>query len=301
MAADIGISRHILRRMLREGLVKRVTAGVYAAPDVEWSVEMRARAIALVASEHQVVCDRTAAWIWGIDAYAWADLPEPPIETAARRGHSPCVRQAVSGHTRDLADRDIVTVAGVAVTTPVRTALDLACVLERRDALAALDAFRNQHGLSIAQLKATSERYAGRRGVVQARELVPLADPRAESARESWTRLAIIDAGLPVPELQVWIEVDGVRIYRLDLAYKRHRIAIEYDGWEAHERTEEQREHDGMRRAWLRRNGWIVIVVRKGDFTGEALERWISELRESLRSAYTNRRKLERGPRLQHW
>ena len=41
------------------------------------------------------------------------------------------------------------------------------------------------------------------------RELIALVDPRAESARESWTRLAIHDAGIVAPEPQVWIEIDG--------------------------------------------------------------------------------------------
>lgn len=297
MAAAAGITRHTLRRMLKSGLVVRITKDVYVDREVPLTLELRCQALALVVSPHQVVCDRTAAWIWGIDAFPWSEHDELPIETAAFRGHSRCTRSAVDGHTRELSARDVTTVAGLSVTTPLRTALDLACVLERRDALAALDAFRREHALTTTQLEVTLERYRGRRGVVQARELVPLADPRPESPRESWTRLAIIDSGLPAPEPQVWIEVDGVRIYRLDLAYRRQRVAVEYDGWAAHERTDEQRRHDAERREWLRRNGWTVIVVRNGDFTGEALERWISKLRDALRSAYTNRRRLERGDR----
>ena len=137
-----------------------------------------------------------------------------------------------------------MTIDRVAVTTPLRTALDLGCNLRRRDALAALDQFMGTHGLTREEYAAAAGRYFRRRGVVQLRQLIPLADPRAESPRESWTRLAIIDAGLPCPELQVWIEIDGVRSIRLDLAYPRHRIVVEYDGEELHDQTPEQREHD---------------------------------------------------------
>lgn len=296
-AAALGITRHALRRMHSEGHVRRITNNVYVVRGVPETVELRAEALALVIRPHQVVCDRTAAWLWGIDVYPWSEHEVPPIETAAMAGNSPCTRAAVAGHTRALADQDVTTLGSLKVTTPLRTALDLACVLERRDALAALDAFRREHGISAQQLAMGINRYARRRGVVQARELIPLADPRSESVRESWTRLAIVDAGLPVPEPQVWIEVEGIRLYRLDLAYRRHRIAVEYDGWEAHERTDAQRSHDEARRAWLRSNGWTVIVIRNGDFTGAALDAWISELRAALRSAYTNRRMLERGDR----
>jgi hypothetical protein len=139
-------------------------------------------------------------------------------------------------------------------------------------------------------LASAAIRYFRRRGVVQLRQLIPLADPRAESARESWTRLAIIDAGLPCPELQFWIEIDGVPTYHLDLAYPRHRIAVEYDGEEFHRRTPEQRRHDDKRRTWLEESGWTVIVVKRGDFTGAALDRWLGDLRAALRPTYSNRR-----------
>ena len=115
--------------------------------------------------------------------------------------------------------------------------------------------------------------------------------------RESWVRITIIDAGLPAPDLQVWVVDDGVPRYRLDLAYRRRKVAVEYDGEDGHLQTEEQIEDDEARRAWLRARGWVVIVVRSGDFTGARLDRWISALRVAMRPSYSNRRRLERGAR----
>ena len=37
-------------------------------------------------------------------------------------------------------------------------------------------------------------------------------------------------------------------------------------------------------------NDWTVIVVRRGDFTGERLDRWLGELRDALQPDYSNRR-----------
>ena len=113
-----------------------------------------------------------------------------------------------------------------------------------------------------------------------------MMDPACESPRESWTLLAILDAGLPASRQQYWIVVDGVSTYRLDHAYPVQRVAVEYDGaW--HDRTPEQKAADEARRAWLRRNGWTVIVVKRGDFTGARLDGWLLELRAALQDRYT--------------
>ena len=125
---------------------------------------------------------------------------------------------------------------------------------------------------------------------MQLRELVSLVEPRIESERESWVFLAINDAGLPLPEPQHWMEIDCVPTYRLDFAYPHLRVCVEYDGVEAHEQSEQQKEADHARRQWLRDNGWTVIVVRRGDFQRAALDQWLGELRRSLVPAYTNRR-----------
>lgn len=296
--AELGVSRHQLRRWLREGKVRRVLRNVYVAADVPDDLELRCRAVALVTPPSHVVRDRTAAWIHGVDTLTYAEHEMlPDVETCAPRGQQPTARAGVDGRTRDLVCSDITVVLEVRVTTPLRTALDLGCILVRRDALAALDAFCRLHGITRRQLEVGARRYRRRRGVVQLRELIALVDPRAESARESWTRLEIHDAGLPAPEVQWWIVVDGVQTYRLDLAYPKHRIAVEYDGWETHEQTPEQIAYDEARRAWLRANGWTVIVIRRGDFTGAALDRWIGELRGALRPSYSNVRRMERGAR----
>jgi hypothetical protein len=296
---QLGVTRHTLRRLVAERAVRRLLIGVYVRADVHLTVELRARAVAAVVPAHHVVRDRTAAWIHGIDVmtYAEHDVP-PPIETCALRGHDPCTREGVAGRTRDLAPNDIVVLQGLRVTSPLRTALDLGCLLRRRDALAALDAFARSYGLTKQQLRLGSRRYRRRRGVLQLRELIELVDPRAESPRESWLRLSIHDAGLPSPHPQFWIEVDGIRIYRLDLAYRFARVAVEYDGWEAHQRTQEQRDNDRARRKWLSEHGWTVVVVRRGDFTGTALDRWLAELKEALKPMYSNVRRMERGSRL---
>lgn len=280
-----------LRIAARAGSIRPVLRGVFVRHDEPDSIELRARAVARVVKPHHVVTDRTAAWLLGIDAFAWGEHDlVPPVETCAVRGRQPSAREGVDGRTRDLRPRDITSVAGVPVTTPLRTALDLGCNLRRREAYAVLNAMASLHGLTRDDYLLELPRFRRRRGVRQLRPLVLVLEPRVESARESWVLLEIHDATLPAPEAQFWIEIDGQPTFRLDFAYPRLKVCVEYDGEDWHDRTPDQRAHDERRRAWLRQHGWTVIVVRRGDFKSAARDRWIGELRRALRPSYTNRR-----------
>jgi hypothetical protein len=283
MAREDGMTRRRLERLLHDHEVRRVLQGVYVRADVPDTVELRVAAARLVLRPFVVVGGRTAAWLLGVDTFDYRELEIlPPLETYALRGHNRTRRTGCTPRVRDLAPSDVNEVAGIQVTTPLRTTLDLACSLRRRDALAAIDGFRRAYGLTTDELVRELTRWSRRRGVVQARDLVPLGDPGAESPGESWVRMELIDRGLPCPQLQWWVEEQGRRLFRLDMAYPRHKVAVEYDGRAFHE-DEERAEHDRLRRAWLRRNGWTVVVVTRHDFATEAVDRWVGEVREALR------------------
>ena len=284
-AKACGISPAKVRRAVRRRLLVRVLQGVYLRSDVELTTQMKMAAAALVISPHAVACDRTAAWLWGVSVFDYGELDTtPPLETYVLRGCNPTDRPEVRGGSRDLLPEDWVEIDGVKVTTPLRTALDLGCKLNRRPALAAMDALMRGHGFTHEAMHRLAVRFFRRRGVVQLRELIPLVDPRAESQAESWTRLELIDHGLPPPEAQYWIVIGGVPTYRLDLAYPRARVVVEYDGEEFHS-TEEDREADERRREWLENHGWTVIVVTKESFSDAALATWIGEVRVALAEA----------------
>jgi hypothetical protein len=283
MARGIGISRWELDEAVADGTVVKLLHGVYAPEGFELTPYTRALAAKLVISEHSVVRDRTAAWIWGVDCFGFAELDgTPPIEYCVLRGHEPTDRMEVAGITRDLLPMDWIELDGLRVTTPLRTALDLGCSLPPHVALGAMDALMRLHGFTTRDMRVLLRRYRRRRGVVQLRQLVAAADPRAESQPESWLRWFIIAAELAHPSPQVWVTIEG-RELRLDLAYPRARIALEYDGEEFHS-TPEQRAHDEERRAALRRAGWIVIVVTRAGLTVEGREIWLRELAAALRA-----------------
>lgn len=286
-----GLTRPQVRHAAAAGLVVPVGRGIYRRVDTPDSVELRVLALRCSVASDQIIVDRTAAWVHGVDAYTLRDdgVP-PPVETCSLRGHRASRRRELDSRERDLLPQDIAHLDGLRVTTPLRTALDLGCHLRRREAFATMCLLAGLHGFTRADLAREVRRFQRRRGVIQCRELASLVDPRVESHREAWVLLELHDQGLPRPEPQWWVEIDGVPTYRLDFAYPAARVCVEYDGAEFHELTEIQREHDDERRRWLRENGWTVIVVRRGDFTGRALDRWVGRVERALGSPYTNRR-----------
>jgi hypothetical protein len=279
---EAGISRQRLRHLVKQRQVRRVMRGVYQSTAATDTIENRARAASLVMPPFAVVCDRTAAWIHGIDTVRYRELEMlPPLDVVVLRHSRRMDRSEWRNGERDLASGDVMRIGDIRVTTPLRTALDLGCKLSRTDALAAVDQFMRVHGLSHDDLAQELPRYFRRRGVVQLRAIVAVADPRSEAPSESWIRMIIIDAGLPPPELQYSVVVDGAERYRLDLAYPKHRICVEYDGVEFHT-SPQDREADRVRREWLRAAGWTVVVLTQADLRAGASRQWLDDLRSQL-------------------
>ncbi|WP_182525427.1 hypothetical protein [Nocardioides dongkuii] len=278
-----GATRRQLDDAVRNREVRRLLRGVFVHASVEDGVGLRVQAVGQVVAPRAVVCDRTAAWIHGCEVFDYRELDvPPPVESYVLRGRDPTDRPECAGGTRDLVPADWCEIAGLRVTTPLRTAMDLGCKLPPRTALAAMDALMREHGVTLAKMVRLLPRYRRRRGVVQLRRLVPLTDPSAESQPESWMRLEIVRAGLPDPTPQYWVLVGGVPTYRLDLAWPHARVAVEYDGEEWHTGPE-ARERDRVRRQWLRDHGWTVIVLTKESFRPGAVDAWIHEVRQALR------------------
>lgn len=274
---DLGITRSQLRTHLLAGSVRHLLFGVYVPGPWPDTPITRARAAALVLPEHCVLVDRSAASLHGIDVLDHAELDVPPdLEVVSVGGAGPTRRRGVLGGKRDLRADEIMTIDGVRVTTPIRTACDIACLLGRRRALATLDAFRARHGLTSRQLIEMLPRYSERRGVTQLRELIPLSRDGVDSQPESWVRIDINDEGYPMPAAQVWVWVPGWGRAKVENAYEHLRVAVEYDG-EEHHSSDEDRRHDEARREALRKAGWIIVVRRDG-LSGAGRDAWLAQL-----------------------
>lgn len=264
-ATRAGITRSQLRTMLGAGMLRHVVHGVVIDSAVPDSTALRAAALARVCPQGSVVCDVTAAWLHGVDIQAERDpLWVPPLEVYRHGGDGVRRRECSRGkRTLDLA-YDVEEIAGIPVTTALRTACDLGRLRHRRAAFVALNALAGRGGFGAAEVEIELPRFRGQRGVVQLRSLTPLVVPEVESPAESVVLLQIIDGGLPIPTAQ-WLVRDDrqVIIARLDFGYPEIKLAVEYDGEDGHSSVE-QRAHDLRRRNRLIAAGWTVVVLTKG-------------------------------------
>ncbi|HEX2215000.1 MAG TPA: hypothetical protein VHH12_16410, partial [Mycobacterium sp.] len=154
---------------------------------------------------------------------------------------------------------------GIPVATPARAALDLGRHLKRDKALAHLDALSSATGLTAGEVLALAERYKGTNGVRKCREAVDLMDAGAQSPKETWLRLLLIDDGFPRPVTQIPLfEPNGYAFAYLDMGWPELKIAVEYDG-EHHRTDTDQYRWDARRLRKILALGWIHIRVITGD------------------------------------
>ncbi len=267
-AAAVGVTPDVLTRLTRSGVLRRVFDGVYvdaAAPDTTLH---RVRALALVLPPSAVVCDESAAWAHGVDLEPpQARVVAPPVQVFQLPGHTRVRKAGCAGGERGLRPEDVEVLDGVPVLSPLRLACDLGRLRPRDQAMAAMDALARQAGFTGADVERCLPRFRGMRGVVQLRDLAPRTDARAMSVLESWVRLRCQDGGLPALTPQVEVRRGGEpwgELAVLDLANERLRFAVEYDGADWHT-SPEQRARDERRRAWLRAEGWWIVVLTRRD------------------------------------
>jgi hypothetical protein len=240
---------------LKTGELERIWQGIYCRGEPnDW---LRLRGLDLLCGTAVPVCLGTAAALHGFDTEEPRDLHvlSPP-------GSRLRCTDGLVVHRRDGAP--LVMVGDRLVTSPAWTAVEVARTLRRPRALATLDAALRSGSCGRSDIWRAAIEQAGRRGIVAVRNLIALADSRAESPMESEARLAMIDGGLPEPELQYEI-VDGNReLRRVDFAWPDYRVAVEYDGVDWHSDPEAMR-RDRRRRAALEDVGWVVMSITFDD------------------------------------
>jgi hypothetical protein len=168
---------------------------------------------------------------------------------------------------------EVTTAAGLPVTTPARTAFDLGRYQKRSIAIGRMDALMRAAPFSDDEVMMLMQRYGPVRGVRQLRELLPLVDAGAESLKESWLRLLLIDNGFPTPETQIPIFDGGSEPFtHVDMGWRHIQLAVEYDG-DQHRTDRPQYVKDMRRIPRVERCGWGLIRVINEDRPAEILAR----------------------------
>ncbi|MEJ7635709.1 hypothetical protein [Aeromicrobium sp.] len=260
IARDLGLSPAILRSHLEQGLVRREFRNVFVDARVPDSRSGRLRAIKLVAPKNAVVCDETAAWVRGLDVFAPGGRHDFEPAMVARHGAGRVRHARSRGRQAIIHADDVEYVNGIHLTTSVRTVSDLLRKMYRPYALAAADAFAHAGLIGGEEVIDYVARLKGYRGIVQARSLATIIEPKTQSPGESWQRLRMLDAGFPPPDPQHEVIDDFGRSFFIDLPYPELLIATEFDGREFHT-AQHHREHDVDRRDYLSDlYGWRWVI-----------------------------------------
>lgn len=213
------------RRQLQSACWRRLFQDVYAWVGLPDDFGLRVAAAALLLPPDAAFSHRTAAWLHGLTTVTPGPDPEvtvpPHTAFAGRRGLA--VRHA------PLHGDDVVRRRLRPVTSPLRTAFDLARTERRAEAIACVDAALHAGLVDKQTLAGYVAAHPGWRGVRTAAGIVDHADPAAESPMESHLRVLLRDGGLPLPVVnQPLYDSGGHFLARPDL--RIGHVVIEYDG-----------------------------------------------------------------------
>ena len=84
-------------------------------------------------------------------------------------------------------------------------------------------------------------------------------DGGAQSPKETWLRLLVIDEGFPRPRTQIHV-TDGRNNAFLDMGWHEPMIGLDYDG-EVHQTDRPRFVHDIGRNELVRSQGWLDLHV----------------------------------------
>lgn len=261
-ATGIGVTRRMIGARLESGRWDAVLPRVYRVAAVRSTFRQRAMAAALWAGPSAFVSHQAAAALWDLEG-----VRRPSAMHVTTVGRRRLRHKAVVVHsTADLIAADHSMIGPIAVTSPLRTALDLAAGLDALSLEILVEGCLRRGLFSVGQIRWRSSDRSGKgvAGSAVIRELLARHDlGRTDSGWEVRVAEALTTSGLPEPVRQLRISTPvGER--HVDLAYPGMPvIAFEYDSDEWHFGVR-RRHDDAARRNALRVAGCVVIEVTPG-------------------------------------
>lgn len=244
------------QRWVAERRLLSVQPGVFrlaGAPE-SWHQALTAAALAA----QGVVSHRSAAELWGlIQPAGYVEISIPARSNPRLR--LPAIAHRIIDLHAELAERR----AGLSITDPVRTIIDLGLVLPKHSVDGALARGLSTRLFGISQVERLRDALGrqGRNGAGIVRELLEdrvLGGGMQESILEKRLTDIVRKHNLPFPSLQEEVWTAGRFVARVDAAYPERRLAIEVDGYEHHS-SPEAFQHDRTRQNRLVALGWTVL------------------------------------------
>lgn len=258
-----GMSQRKIDRELGTGPLRRIGHGAYTRePKGKPWEEHRLLIDAVGVRGNAVISHQSAAVIHRMATYGMSSKHVHVTINASRGGG---IRGDVHTHARPLSDDDVVIVDGLRVTSPARTAVDLAMTGDHGQSLAIIDSARlrvrfpkadTRPPVTVEQLEAAVDVLGRRPGLEMFRRALAESVEHSESAGESRTRAMMLEWGLPIPGLQKYYRL-GERDYYADFSLPG--MIGEFDGMAKYADDKDRKRYE-IRRAGDFRSAGIAVV-----------------------------------------
>jgi very-short-patch-repair endonuclease len=235
--ATLGLGRRAIQHRVDRGRLYPVMRGVYAVGRPELTRHGWWMAAVLACGASAVLSHRSAAALWGILRESDGSI-EISHETIQR-----CRRPGIRAHRRTkLGPDDLAVCAGIPVTAPVRTLVDLAAMVAPARLERAITEADRLDLVDPIRLRGALASLSGQRGVGRLRALLDRRTFRlTDSELESRFLALVLKAGLPLPRTRQML--NG---FRVDFFWPELGLVVETDGLRYH-RTPAQQAKDRIR------------------------------------------------------
>lgn len=228
-----GLDDRDLRRRADHGELHRVARGCYVPTEAwhqldtreRYEVEVRTRLSLL--SSHVVASHDSAAAFWRLPTLnGWPST----VHVYEPRRSKPLTRNGIARHVGELRDDEILREMEMKLTSPARTALDLALRDGFVGGIMLFDQGLRHHGFDRDELRAALDRRVRPRRHRAVLQAIDASSALSDSAGESLSRGQIILLGFEPPELQHRFYENGQEVARADFWWESVRVAGEFDG-----------------------------------------------------------------------
>ena len=245
-----GVSRRAIEHRVARGRLHVIHRGVYLVGSAEPLSSGRETAALLACGPHATLSHVTAAAIWQIVTCVPAAIDVLVVARNPRPGAGVRVHRARSLRPDELRRHD-----GLVVTSPCRTLIDLAGVVNERTLRRAVEEALRLRLVRTADVLDALERAARRQGAPALRSLLAASEAPAMTRSEAERRLLELLRAARLPKPATNARVAG---FEVDAVWHSRRLVVEVDGFAFHA-SRAAFERDRRRDAALQAAGWRVV------------------------------------------
>lgn len=251
---ECGLSTREIEWRSRAGHLNRMHQGVYAVGHPNLPLEGRFLAAVKACGPTAMLSHYSAAAHWGM-----VEWDERRIEVTVL-GEGTRLHEGIRTHrTRMFGPRDMRHHDGIRLTSPARTLVDLASLVDYRGLRRAVRQAQSDHLVNLSQLAEAMRRLGPRRGIRNLRRILATGPAPTRSELEDVVLDLILAGGFAHPDVNKPLDLDGRRVVP-DFRWAEKRLVVEADGarWHDHRLATED---DAERQALLEAHGERVLRV----------------------------------------